>query len=146
MNRWWGVFFSETNDMRFLTVDDDRAILTLVENLIFKLGHEAVACTSEAEVEGVTCEVDGVIIDWHLGDRTCEQIIRTLKSRYPGIPIMMITGDTDLDLIQAALTLGVHDWWFKPTGLENLKQQLAAMIREAAGVRARRRPENQQAA
>lgn len=123
--------------MRFLVLDDDRAILTLVENLIFNLGHEAIGCLAEDEVETLRGEVHGIVIDWHLGDRTCVGVIRRLKERYPGVPIMIITGDGDLNLIQTALTLGVHDWWFKPTGIANLQSQLKSMIHDAALRRAR---------
>ncbi|MEM8782686.1 MAG: response regulator [Planctomycetota bacterium] len=133
--------------MRFLTVDDDQAILTLVENLIYNLGHETVGCLTEEEAKQVEGEIHGVIVDWHLGDTTCEPLTRELKNRYPGVPIMMITGDSDLDLIQSALALGVQDWWFKPTGLENLKAQIKSMIADAARARSRqRRPEDRQAA
>ncbi|MEM1098289.1 MAG: response regulator [Planctomycetota bacterium] len=118
--------------MRFLIVDDDPAIVMLLDNLIFKLGHEAVTCFEAAEVEAVQGEVHGAIVDWHLGDVTCEEVTLRLQEQFPGIPMMMITGASDLNLIQTALKLGVNDWWYKPTGIPKLKRQLQHLITEAA--------------
>lgn len=124
--------------MRFLVVDDDRAILTLIDNVIFGLGHEAVLAESEAEADAIAEPIDGVVVDWHLHDKTCAELTGRLKDRFPGVPIMMITGDSDLNLIQQALELGVQDWWFKPTGVANLQKQLKGMFATAARVRSER--------
>ncbi|MEM7577924.1 MAG: response regulator [Planctomycetota bacterium] len=120
--------------MRFLIVEDDPTILALIDNLLGELGHDCVCCEEGSQVDRVEGEIHGAIIDWHLGDTTCEPLTRRLKTTYPLIPMMIITGDTDLDLIQAAISLGVNDWWFKPTGLRNLKKQLRQIIADAARV------------
>lgn len=118
--------------MHFLIIDDDQAILTLLENVIYRLGHDFTSVmTEEAARLAKDTPFDGVIIDWHLGDKTSEPLTRSLKQSHPDAMFMMITGDSDLDLIQSALSLGVNDWWFKPTGVANLKAQIQSMIQNA---------------
>ncbi|MEM1026879.1 MAG: response regulator [Planctomycetota bacterium] len=117
--------------MRFLIVDDDRSILALVEEMLANLGHETVSCQDAASACRVDEEIDGYVIDWHLGSETCESLTHHLREQHPHAPILMITGDADLNLIQSALSVGVLDWWFKPTGMPGLQTQLRGLIANA---------------
>ncbi len=115
--------------MRVLVIDDDPSLLRLIEKTLVSAGHDPVLIVDPSEVDQVEGAVEACIFDWHLGDQTCEQLVEHTKARFPDAPFMIITGDTDLDLIQRALDLGAVGWWFKATGPENLQRQLAELYR-----------------
>ncbi len=116
--------------MRIFVLDDDPAILKLVANVLRSSGHEPVLATDAAEFDALDEKPDAAIVDWHLGDQTCEAVVAELRAKHVGLPVLIITADSDLDLIQRALSLGARGWWLKTTGVENLRRQLGDFLNQ----------------
>lgn len=114
--------------MRVFVIDDDPAILRLVDQVLRGLGHEPVLFSHAEELSQVAEPPEAAIVDWHLGDQSCEALVTDLRQKHPGLPTMIMTADCDLDLIQRALSLGAKGWWLKNTGIDNLRRQAAGLI------------------
>lgn len=70
-----------------------------------------------------------VILDLDLPDIPGIEILRTIRSNYPNLPVVILTGEASPDIIQEALELGVNDYLLKPSDpnfiLEKLRNWLS---------------------
>lgn len=100
---------------RILVVDDD---VTLEEVLTIFLGdgYEIRAATTGAgALEKVRQEpINLVVLDHRLPDRTGLEVLAELRSTYPHLPVIMLTGYGSEWICTAAFRLGVTDYLQKP--------------------------------
>jgi CheY-like chemotaxis protein len=102
------------NMKKILLVDDEPAILTVLELLLNKCGF-LVALKSNAESalflirEGVN--IDLVITDYRMPGMNGIEFIRELRRLLPSVPVLMLTGDINLEVEPS---LGVFEIISKP--------------------------------
>mgnify|MGYP001607326252 CR=1 FL=1 len=108
-----------------LIVDDDLAVLRSLEKLFKKEGYEVTCVSSgkEALARVERFDFDLVIIDIRMpeldGIETVKSIKEIQKNKFkPDIPVIFITGYTDIDANEIAKKLG--DVVLKPFDLEDL--------------------------
>jgi len=104
--------------MNFLVVDDDPAILKLVQGLLQLDNHQVTL--SESALHAIQLIAQGSF-DILLTDATMPQhsgfdLVRSLKKREIGqnLTIAMLTGRSEKSDIEQALELGVQDYIIKP--------------------------------
>lgn len=116
--------------MLIWVIDDDKAIRDLAGRTLTDMGYETSCYADPADIDAQDDAVPaGIMIDWHLTHGTCEAALADLHQRFPQATLMLITGDSDLDILQKAMTLGVTGWWFKPAGAANLRTQIRSMFK-----------------
>ncbi len=103
-----------------LVVDDE---LRMCESLEWLLK------TKDYEVYTATCGQDGLalfdktafdlaVLDVHLPDMLGTELLEKVKTRNPHIPVIVMTGDADLESALAALRCGAYDYLRKPFEFE----------------------------
>ena len=106
---------------RVLVVDDD---VTLEEVLIVFLGeaYEISAATTGAEALRKVCHEPThlVVLDHRLPDRTGLEVLTELRSTWPSLPVLMLTGYGSEWICAAAFRLGVTDYLQKPVDAAGL--------------------------
>jgi len=111
---------------RKIIVADDIAIFrrALVRQLEF-LGMEVRGTGSLEELELCLSESppDAVLLDWHFGGRTAEDILELLRARW--IPAIVLTGDPEGVKIPGVPILG------KPVELRLLRHQLVEVLADS---------------
>lgn len=108
--------------MRFLVVDDDRYMITLVASILRKHKVEVVShCNiGDALRNLIEEDFDGVLMDLHLPGMDGLAAIPLARQIRPDINIGLMTGDTSPDVRARALSSGADFFFQKPGDLDNL--------------------------
>ncbi len=86
---------------RILVVDDDPGIGTMLTRALERHGYEVDATTSadEALEMAESANYDAAIVDLVMPERDGADLSETLRRRFPGLPIGLMTGYTNSPLI-----------------------------------------------
>ncbi|GIW79745.1 MAG: hypothetical protein KatS3mg105_1552 [Gemmatales bacterium] len=109
---------------RVLVVEDIDAVSSLCQRLLERANHvcDVVASADEA-IKAVHSEpYDLVLIDVHLGDTNCLDILPDLrdKSQTPNLKIILMSGRASADDMAEAMHAGADDFMAKPFGAKEL--------------------------
>jgi DNA-binding response OmpR family regulator len=106
--------------MRILIVDDDRAILKLIERVLRDEAYavDLAASGEEARTLALVNEYDGIILDLQLGDRHGFEILQELRRNGRRTPVLLYFGLSDTDTIVRGLDSGSDDYVVKPLSNE----------------------------
>jgi two-component system, NtrC family, nitrogen regulation response regulator GlnG len=123
---------------KILVVDDDEAIRMVLGEALRRAGHDvAVAGTAvEQEALMLTYNPDVLITDVMLPDADGLDLLPSLLSRYPGLPVIVISAQNTLSTAVRATEKGAFEYLPKPFDLDDL----CAAVRE--GLAKRRRPQD----
>jgi CheY-like chemotaxis protein len=117
-----------TNMKKILLVDDEPAILTVLELLLNKFGY-IVVLKSNAESalflirEGLN--VDLVITDYRMPGMNGVEFVRELRRILPSVPVLMLTGDITVEIEPS---LGVFELINKPVAGKELDRIVKAAL------------------
>ena len=105
---------------RILIIDDELAIVGLLENILKEEGYKNLSETNDPQV-GVAMFTDYrpdlILLDLHMPHQDGYQILRMLRKLVPAnafLPVIIITSDRTPDSCRRALALGATDFIFKP--------------------------------
>ena len=121
---------------RILVIEDDAALVTLLEYNLQAAGY-VVVCASNAE-DGKTLQSDDlfdlIILDWMLpemsGIELCAQLRRSGKTPQP--PILMLTArGEEADRVRG-LSTGADDYVVKPFSVPEVMARVKALLRRSA--------------
>ena len=116
-----------------LVVDDDPEIRRLLSRFLSEQGFKVAAAGSRADFEArmLDGQFDLVILDVMLPDGSGLDICRSLRSRNPGICIILVTAlKEEVDRI-VGLELGADDYIGKPFSPRELVARIRAVLRRA---------------
>jgi DNA-binding response OmpR family regulator len=118
-----------------LLVDDDRALLDAIARVLRRSGSTVTECesataASELIVEGA---FDIVVSDIDMPGLSGLDLLKLLREREVGVPLILMTGAPTLESAMRAVELGALKYLVKPLDFEELRQTVA----HAAGTRAR---------
>ena len=124
--------------MRILAIEDEPAILRMLERGLAASGHQ-VETASNGEDGAVQAEddsVDLVLLDISLPGLNGHEVLSRIRSRHPGLPVLMLTARDDLDNKVRALDAGADDYLTKPFAFEELLARIRALTRRTDQVSA----------
>lgn len=118
-----------------MIVDDNRHMRALLCSIMHALGITRVKEVADGEtalkiVEEFKPEL--VITDWHMEPMNGIELVRRLRKsgdeavRY--VPIIMLTGHSELVRVQEARDSGIHEFLAKPISAKSLFTRIAAII------------------
>ena len=114
-----------------LIVDDERDIRELISEILFDEGYTTrLAGTSEDAMREITSQPPGLLIlDIWLKDSDMDgiDILKKVKSDYPEVPVVIISGHGNIEIAVAAIKQGAYDFIEKPFNID----QLLVVIRRA---------------
>lgn len=115
---------------RILCVDDEAAILRLLEVVIARDGHEAVPAATGREALACMArgQIDAVLLDLGLPDRDGLEMIGALRAVSP-VPVVVVSARGEVSEKVAALDLGAADFVTKPFDGDELRARLRAALR-----------------
>lgn len=103
-----------------LLVDDESANLRVLERILARAGYSNVSATSDPKaVEPLFKELhpDLVVLDLHMPEMDGFEVMNRLSQLIPEgsyLPILVLTGDPNLEVRQRALAVGARDFVNKP--------------------------------
>jgi CheY-like chemotaxis protein len=122
-----------------LVVDDNRHMLNLVKTILHAIGIKNVRLATDAAEafnEIKHSPVDIIITDWNMAPLDGLDFVRLIRkgsdSPNPNIPIIMLTGHTEMRLVLEARREGVNEVLAKPVSIEAIYSRIRAITDAAA--------------
>ena len=118
-----------------LVVDDDETLQAMFKLFLKKVGYSrlVVGTGKEAFAALDKQKFDLVFLDLQLPDITGDEIYAAAKAKYPDLPIVIITGYPDSDMMNNILKHGPVTVLKKPLRVEDLEETLRHLGRKAPG-------------
>ncbi|HEX2883946.1 MAG TPA: response regulator transcription factor [Candidatus Limnocylindria bacterium] len=119
--------------MRILAVEDEPAILRMLERGLAASGHQVLTATNgeDGALLALDDGVDLVLLDISLPELNGHQVLARIRARRPELPVLMLTARDDLDNKVRALDAGADDYLTKPFAFEELLARIRALTRRA---------------
>jgi len=107
-----------------LVVDDDPVLSKLLVRFYSDEGYTAVSVASgeEALTQLAQGNIDFVITDIQLPGMTGTELITKMKENFPDVPVLAITGYSDIGIAINVLKNGACDFILKPFNLDSLRE------------------------
>jgi two-component system, NtrC family, response regulator AtoC len=115
---------------KVLIVDDEKLIRWSVRRQLEEWGYTAVEAESGtgglAQIRSEAPDV--ILLDVRLPDLSGIEVLREIKQNNLSMPVIMITGDPQLDDIKTAIKLGAADFIKKPLDFDELQVTILSAI------------------
>ncbi len=122
-------------ERRVLVLDDERLVRWSLSERLRADGMEPVQAATVAEAMDLAARgVDAAILDYHLPDGDGIAVLRLLHQHDPELPVIMLTANTEVDVVVAAVKAGASDYVAKPFEVHDVALRLTRAI-EATGSR-----------
>jgi DNA-binding response OmpR family regulator len=119
--------------MRILAVEDEPAILRMLERGLTAAGHQVL--TAETGEDGAMLAMDEgvelVLLDISLPELSGHEVLARIRARRPELAVLMLTARDDLDNKVRALDAGADDYLTKPFAFEELLARIRALTRRS---------------
>jgi DNA-binding response OmpR family regulator len=118
--------------VHLLVVEDDARLSRLLKRLLTQDRHVVeTALTAEEGLEAATSslELDAIILDVGLPDKSGFEVARTLRKKGSQVPILMLTARDSVSDRVEGLDAGADDYIVKPFAYEELLARLRALGR-----------------
>lgn len=121
--------------LNFLVVDDNKHMRALVKTILFAFGsknvHEAVDGADAFKVlRHVPADI--IICDWNMSPLDGLDFVRLVRtgadSPNPYIPIIMLTGHTEMNRVVEARDAGINEFLAKPISARGLSARIRSII------------------
>jgi DNA-binding response OmpR family regulator len=115
---------------RVLVVDDEVHVSAMLEETLGYLDYAVqVASTGEDALEALpSFHPDVVLLDLTLPGMSGALVLERLRVIDPRVPVIMVTGNTDVEAARRLLAQGAFDYIAKPFELARLRQVLEAAM------------------
>ena len=114
---------------KILIIDDDKDLCFVLKRFLSKHGFEVLdATTGKLALEILeTVEPDLILCDFRLEDMSGSSILKKIKERNPSVPVIIITGYSNIKTAVEVMKLGAMDYVTKPL----LPDEILLTIRKA---------------
>ncbi len=108
---------------KILIIDDDDLVCISLKKLLQKLGYEVEVCLDGDEAFNKVEEFqpDIILLDIYLTTQNGLNILKQFRKKYFNIPVIMITGYSDVKIAVTAIKSGAYDFLLKPIDIEQLQ-------------------------
>jgi DNA-binding response OmpR family regulator/anti-anti-sigma regulatory factor len=119
-----------------LTVDDSRAVRTIVSKQVKDLGFDV--AEAEDGVQGLAkldeCQYDLVILDVTMPNMDGPTMLGKMRDAGNGTPVIMLTSESKRSIIAGAMKSGITDYILKPFKPEELRNKILSVLQRGGGV------------
>jgi two-component system, NtrC family, response regulator HydG len=133
---------------KILVIDDDRDICLLLNRFLTRRGYEVIEMYTgkKALVWLDSNQPNLVMCDYRLGDMDAMEMLTSIKNKYPEMPVIIITGYSDMRTAVKVMKMGAYDYITKPLLPDEISHtiQLAIEHSENSGAKpaAKSKPAN----
>lgn len=115
-----------------LIIDDDDTLLTVISNMIGKLGHQVTICRSKNDINGALEQLeayDFILTDREMGAFTGNDILKLFKDADADKPVYLMTARMDYTM-DIAKQEGFDGFLPKPFSIKDLERLFGRHLRE----------------
>ena len=115
---------------KILIIDDDDLVCLSLKKVLVKLGYETDICMNAEESFDKITEFDPhiILLDIYLTTHNGIELLKEFQKKFYHIPVIMITGYSDVKLAVSAIQAGAFDFLLKPIDIDQLKMILAKAV------------------
>ena len=109
--------------LNILIIDDDNTLLSVIDTMLHRLGHQAIPCRSKSDVEGAVAQIadyDYILTDREMGALTGNDILHIFKEADANKPVILMTGRIEYTN-EKAKKEGFDGFLQKPFNLKQLE-------------------------
>jgi DNA-binding NtrC family response regulator len=122
------------SNLHILVVDHDRLIREQLERLFTHIGYTVllVASVEKAQERLGLGDVDLVVTEIQFPGLGGVELIKWIQQACPGVPVIVIAGQRNLETAVTALKLGASDYLVKPFSAEAIQESTHAALEKAS--------------
>ena len=115
---------------RLLIVDDDAIFNRLIGHALARLGYDIVGVPDSKEAMEALARrrFDLVLADIDMPGNRQLEMLKNVVSRYPLLPVVLMTGYPETQVVIDALRSGATDFFVKPCDIGHLHTQLQRLL------------------
>ena len=115
--------------MRALVVDDSTAVRDLLVEFLTHLGLQVEHAANGSDALSMAPALPGlsvVLLDWTMPDMDGLEVLRRLRadSRLAGLPVLMLTAESELPRVEQALEAGASEYLMEPFDAQSVLEKL----------------------
>ncbi|EDP96723.1 response regulator [Kordia algicida OT-1] len=117
--------------MKILAIDDQKLVLIPLESRLAELGYEVLTETDGLKGKELydSFQPDLVIVDMNMPTISGMEIVQYIRDdKQKNTPIMILSGNTDDEMITKGFDLGVNDYMKKPLSLNEVCARVKRLI------------------
>ncbi|MGC3998690.1 MAG: response regulator [Anaeromyxobacter sp.] len=118
-----------------LTVDDSRAVRTIVGKQVKELGFEVLE--AEDGIQGLeqlaNAQVDLVLLDVTMPNMDGPTMLQKMREGGNQTPVIMLTSESKRSIVAGAMKVGISDYILKPFKPEELRSKVLAVLQGESG-------------
>ena len=123
---------SNLGDLKVLVVEDSPAAAKLLQMVLAGRGIHQTFIARDGKVaqdflDAADDLVDLIICDWKMPRMSGLELLCQVRTVYPEMPFMMVTGNADLESARAAKKSGVDAYITKPFSARQVQSKLLAL-------------------
>src|SRR6202790_4726766 len=101
---------------KILVIDDDRDICLLLNRFLTRRGYEVVEMyTGKKALAWLDANQPNLVMcDYRLGDMDAMEMLTSIKNKYADLPVIIITGYSDMRTAVKVMKMGAYDYITKP--------------------------------
>ncbi|WP_193142112.1 response regulator transcription factor [Meridianimarinicoccus sp. MJW13] len=117
--------------MRIVIVEDNEALANAIAYRLRDRGHSADVIHNGNDADTFLAQqgADLVVLDINLPGRSGLEVLRGLRARGEGVPVILLTARTETSDRVAGLDLGADDYLVKPFEMDELEARIRALSR-----------------
>jgi DNA-binding NtrC family response regulator len=115
---------------RVLVVEDEPRVAAVLRDALTDLGYAVTVAVNGAEALGFVPvdRPDVVLLDLAMPDMSGEIVLERLRQADPHLPVIVVTGNIDVEVARSTLAHGAFDYVVKPFDVERLAHIVAAAV------------------
>lgn len=119
---------------KILVIDDDVDMCLLLKRFLTKNGYEvALAHNGKKALEELeNAEPSLVLCDFRLEDFDGKELLIKVKERYPRMPVIIVTGYSDIKIAVDVMKLGAYDYVTKPLFPDEILLSIKSALQKTA--------------
>jgi two-component system response regulator TctD len=122
--------------MRILLVEDNKPLADWLRRALQKEQYSVDWLDDGAKADYLLHDerYDLVILDLALPRMSGTEVLRRLRARLDGTPVLVLTANNSMDSLVSQLNLGADDYLAKPFELEELEARIRALLRRSSRI------------
>lgn len=122
-------------DLKILLVEDDANTRSTIRAMMAEMGVSQVfegtdGKTAQEFVDSDAIDIDLVISDWNMPNKTGFEFLREIRTTHPRVPFIMVTARADENSVKDAMSAGVTAYIRKPFSLKELEEKIDAVVKK----------------
>jgi two-component system, chemotaxis family, chemotaxis protein CheY len=115
-----------------MVIDDSRAIRMILTRTLSQLGYDVTQAANGRDALAALQNSEGIsliLVDWNMPEMNGLDFIKQLRSdqRFGAVKLMMVTTETQIEQMVAAIEAGANEYVMKPFTREIIEDKLRVM-------------------